>query len=341
MKNKYFYILTKYIRRLFQLLLNKKSKIYKNLRGLYRFNDLNSPAPILVYENINFNWKYNFQEDYKHNSKKIVYLLSPMQRSGTNYLYYMLQLHPGLFIPEKEKYPPEYFLLTYSEWIKKYISQTLSIWNYWVRDEDLMNLYAHKLFAHIGSGIVNSILEDQNNMLLLKTPDSLGIDNFFYLFPNSKMIILIRDGRDTIESYMKSWGGRWIFKGLAKRWNDRVQKILEFQKFAIENHLEKQICIIEYNLLNQSPKAEIKRIIQFLELSTDLYDFTKMADAPVLGSSVLRGKGEDVNWNPISKPQNFNKEAKWKSWTNKERRMFKKYAGKSLIDLGYEKDLNW
>jgi len=281
------------------------------------------------------------EKDVNKPKSKIIYLVSPMQRSGTNYLHYLLNLHPSISSLSDHDFPPEDFLLTHSDLLNSYVSKTNNLWEYWIKDKKKLHQQSTFLLKAIGNGIERSIQLPNNQYTLLKTPDALGIDNFFKLFPNSKLIILTRDGRDTIHSYMQSWGGFGNFKALAQRWNDRAQKILNFLDQCQNFGYIDQCYTMDYQDINSNTEDSIIKIFDFLEIDPALYDWQKMKSSPVLGSSELRGKKDKVNWQPIEKPKNFNEEAKWRSWSSKQKCIFKKYAGQSLIQLGYESDSDW
>src|SRR6185312_10261965 len=59
-------------------------------------------------------------------------------------------------------------------------------------------------FLRRAGGNTNEVQErDHGNeakYLITKTPNIKNIKNFFKLFPNEKLLILVRDGRDAVES---------------------------------------------------------------------------------------------------------------------------------------------
>lgn len=332
--------MSNFIRKIARSVLGK-GKLYRHLRGVFVFNDLKSPRPLMVKgEPIEINWNNKHPDEDHDDAVRFVYLTSPMQRSGTNYLNHLLSLHPEVSVLSGEEQPPEDFILSYSDYLKEYVTKTVTLWSYWIRDKEILDQKANQLLTSLGNGLAR-MFEPQNGVVVLKTPDCLGIENFFHLFPNTKIIILTRDGRDTIESYMSSWGGRGNFNALTKRWNDRAGKILDFREMAEKHSHGSKILLVDYNSLNLDTRKVMTDILNYLSLDISKYDWEGMEKTPVLGSSVLRGADEKVNWNPIAKPENFNKEPKWKKWSSVQKNRFKRLAGKSLIDLGYESDMNW
>ena len=65
-----------------------------------------------------------------------------------------------------------------------------------------------------------------------------------------------------------------------------------------------------------------------------------MRQIPVHGSSTTRERGR-VTWNPVARQQGFNPIGRWQDWPAHRKWLFKRIAGRELIDLGYAQDMNW
>lgn len=332
------------LRRIFQLLLSKeKYTFYKNY---ILFNPLSHPAPLYSFKDFHPNWNTFLNKSNKINtveSKPLIYLISPTQRSGTNYLSYLLSLHTQLQFPEGNNLPKEQFIYAYTEHLQEYVQKTVTLWGKWIKDEQLLHDYSKLLMNNFGNGIINffySFIPD-NKILFLRSPDSKNIHHFFHLFPNGKVIILIRDGRDTVESFVKSWGGMGVFKKMSIRWSERTDTILKLMKLSDNNDKSNAYLLVKYNELNNDTEKQLHRILDFLALDHNEYDWKKMKDAPVLGSSTYRGDQPNVNWKAIKKDKNFKPHNKWERWDTKKKKIFKKYAGDNLIKMGFEIDNNW
>ena len=195
----------------------------------------------------------------------------------------------------------------------------------------------------MGDGIRNyfSSFISEDKMLLLRTPDAGNLDSFFHLFPEAKVVILIRDGRDTVESFTKSWGGIGAFKKMCDRWSDRVDYIYRFMENADKAGFSNNYYLVRYDHLNNDTETELKKVLEFLDLDPSEYPWEKIAETPVLGSSTYKGGEEDVHWQPIAKTKDFKPDHKWKDWGSAKRKYFKKSAGNNLIKLGFEEDNNW
>ncbi|MEO1051428.1 MAG: sulfotransferase [Bacteroidota bacterium] len=315
------------------------------LRGNYLFQPLDVPTPLQQPTRFEVNWKNYVSQNGSTKSAHppVIYVVSPVQRSGTNYLNYLVNLHQELEFPDKNGFPKEQFLYSYSSEIREYAQKTIASWGKWVESEEELNVHVKQMMGHMGTGLLNYLYSNisPDKTLLLKTPDSGGLNDFFHLFPNGKVAIIVRDGRDTVESFVQSWGGDGIFTKMTQRWATRVEQMLAFREEADQNGLSDRHYMIRYDLLNQHQKTEMEKLLDHFQLDKNKYDWDGMEKAPVLGSSTLRGTQEQVNWDPQQKPGDFNQEAKWASWTARKKQIFKQYAGEALIKLGFEKDNNW
>ena len=160
------------------------------------------------------------------------------------------------------------------------------------------------------------------------------------MFPAAKLVILIRDGRDTVQSFSKSWGGHGAFRKMAARWAERVDQLYNMQDQATAAGYSNRILWVQYDQLNNETETEMKRILDFAGLDEKQFPWDQLKNTPVLGSSEFKAAGH-VHWNPVEKTESFKPVNKWQSWTKKQRDTFKEYAGEALIRSGFAQDLNW
>ena len=328
-------------RQLLKKLLGRN--LYDNLRTRYLFRETESPFPLHQEQKFDPRWD-EFVKPQVSRKEKMIYLVSPTQRSGTNFLSHILEKHPDIGFPKGEEVPNEHCLYAYSEFLKTYSQKTVSAWSKWIEggEEEWANR-SKKLISAMGNGIreyFHSFIEE-DKMLLLRTPDSGNLQNFFHLFPESRVVILIRDGRDTVESFSKSWGGTGAFKKMCDRWSERVEMLLKFTENAKNSGFGDSFLIVRYEDLNVNTESELRKVLEFLDLNQDSYDWEDLANTPILGSSTYKGGADDVHWKPIEKTKDFKPDQKWKDWSSSKKSYFKKSAGENLIRLGFEKDNNW
>jgi hypothetical protein len=56
---------------------------------------------------------------------------------------------------------------------------------------------------------------------------------------------------------------------------------------------------------------------------------------------VHRGEKSEVHWGLVEKPRDFQPIGRWSSWSASRRWLFKRLAGRELIDLGYVGSDQW
>ena len=261
----------------------------------------------------------------KGQSRDFIYIISPTQRSGTNYLHSILSLHPKLYTPQSEYLPSETFLFFHSDLLIRYCEETFRIWKHWCKckDEALENAYK-RFLAKTGDGIIGFFMEfvPEDKMLLLRTPDAQNIQYFPHLFPAGKMVILMRDGRDTVQSFIDSWGAEPIFKQFAQRWKNRRDQVEGYMEMMKRNNVEGRAYLLHYeNLLNE-PEKEVEQLLDYLGLDKGLYAWDKLKGLPVLGSSKSKTQGTSVNWKPMDKKKWFEPTGKWKKWSKKKQAIY-------------------
>ncbi|MBU1028973.1 sulfotransferase [Patescibacteria group bacterium] len=170
---------------------------------------------------------------------KHCFILGITTRSGTNYLYNLLNLHPqtlgrGLL--------SEDFLLHFSKSLQNYKDQLYDLYRQHPTWDVENNICTKKEFlGFLGRGLLdylespyikNGVVKvgsaaTDPRLLITKTPSVRGLKRFFKLFPKAKLIILVRDGRSVTESGVKSFSHS--YESLMQRWVQAANTIIEFQ----------------------------------------------------------------------------------------------------------------
>lgn len=276
---------------------------------------------------------------------RVIYISSPTQRSGTNFICNALNLHAEIIFPEADQLPKEHFLYSHADVLSNYFSKTLGYWPKWVKDKQSLVAIHGEMMSQVGSGmlrVISNNIKNSTKTLLLRTPDAGNIEYFPSLFPNGKLLIVIRDGRDTVDSFVKSFSGSWAFKKMARRWSSRIEYLYDVYDNMQTAGKRDQIEIIRYENLNRNPADTMKGILSFLGLAEKEYDWEQLEELPVMGSSTQfnRSSGNEF-WQSEAKTDPSSFSEKWVSWSSSKKHTFKKIAGSQLIRAGYEKDLSW
>jgi hypothetical protein len=195
---------------------------------------------------------------------------------------------------------------------------------------------AMRLFAKFDYGEGVRVLAE-------KTPDNVShFEMLKQLFPRSKFINVIRDGRDvavsgwhhnqrnspkwaaetfgTIEKYCQTMAGIWL------------QQIASAQKFSEAN--PGAVTNVKYEDLLNTPAAEMKRIFKFLEVESSAELIKECREAASF--KTLSG-GRDPGQEDRSSHFRKGVAEQWRDDLSAEgRRIFNSIAGAQLKQLGYE-----
>ncbi len=166
--------------------------------------------------------------------------------------------------------------------------------------------------------------------LILRSPTTEGIAAATTLFPDARVLVLVRDGPATVESGRRSF--RWPYEEAMQAWRQSVRRILTFLASADGSRCQ----LVRFEDLTADPAREIARVIAFLGLDPALYPFNRVDEIPVFGSSSFgRTEGEGVHWRPVPKDSSFDPLARAQSWRAYRCARFAWLAGAEQRKLGY------
>jgi len=275
---------------------------------------------------------------------KTVFLLGISRRSGTNFLHDLLCAHPscGTVFPVRED-----FLVAEANHLVKFVDSVADRWDpEWGHHRTVRT----KLLRHIGIGL-NQFLGSltQSSWNDQKWPDKLSSERRFLktdpeitvtktpsvenlnlrsLVPDSKTIVIVRDGRSVAESTVRGLNGN--FEATIRNWVSSAKKILEAKK---END---DFVVVRYEDLITNQISELEKIFSFLELDKSQYDFGAATGMPVRGSSFQRGGEDQVHWGQVEKTKNFKPLERWSGWSRLKHERFNWIGANTLQELGYQ-----
>ena len=254
-----------------------------------------------------------------------------MERSGTVFTGELLGLHADLCNYPREIYEFPFLRMSgdifalHKEFISGYEHNRDKISQY-----DFLALSGLSMLAHLYAAA------PAGHRMLLKVPNSERLPYFYAAFPFENLIVLMRDGRDVVTSTIRTWANLG-FSDVCRRWNYSARLVLQCnQKFLGRP----SYYYARYEDVSRSSEQFVRAVCRQFGLDEDRYPFDKINELPLLGSSTER-PSKEVSWEPIQKPKEFQPIGRWKSWSEGQKRAFKKIAGQTLIDLGYCADLNW
>jgi len=191
--------------------------------------------------------------------------------------------------------------------------------------------------------------QDLSKKIIIKEPSagSLGFSTIEECLPDSKIIFLLRDGRDVLDSQLDAnlhgfeKGGR--FHTLIKKPLESHQRILFIENRAktwvklmdifmntFHNHREELRILVRYENLKKDTKIELRKIYNFLGIEISQEELENKIKKFSFENIPAESKGEGKR-NRIAKP------GKWKDNMRKEEiELMEKIMGSTLKRLGYE-----
>jgi hypothetical protein len=274
--------------------------------------------------------------DSEHDCTDPIFIFGIMQRSGTNFLKDVVDLHPDCGFPGHPLV--EDYLAQNADWLVKYVKSVAKDWNALGRRVDYSGV-EEELGHFLGNGIL-SFLQSRiaaKKRLLTKTPSVRNLKHFFRLFPKARLIIVVRDGRAVVESGVKSFG--WRYEDAFHQWADAAASILEFEEVYKGSNYK--YLIVRYEEVWNNLEEEVTKILNFLDLDRETYDFNTALKLPVRGSSTVRSESLDkMLWKAVEKPKDFNPLERWRNWDRARHDRFNWIAGDYMEAFGYELQYN-
>ena len=264
-----------------------------------------------------------------------VFIIGAMNRCGTNYLEYLLKT-TNIF--ERPYLIDEDYFLYNADKLDKYILETTRHWNkkYSPMPED-----EHaKILSAFGDVWLKISLDkiSPDKTPVFKTPHPNNIHYLPLMFPYSKLLIIMRDGRDVVESAARTFKYA-PHKYWMKQWACGVREIYSFmdQFKTIQNNWK----YVKYEDLYTNTEETLYTIFEFLGVETSKIPWDKINNTPIIGSSTETGNQNEVHWQPVKKTKSFNPLGRWVNWNMFRKMMFKRIAGAELIQAGYVVDHRW
>ncbi|MGF1568063.1 MAG: sulfotransferase [Nodosilinea sp.] len=255
-----------------------------------------------------------------------------MQRSGTVFLGELLRLHPDLYA-----YPNEIWEIPFLKFTNHLLDFENDFLNAYPKNQGKVR--AHDFLPLFGSAFIGYLYDyiPEGKRMLLKDPNVNYLAYFFALFPHENLLLLLRDGRDVVNSTIKTWPNS-DFVEVCQRWNDSVTAILGF--VDREGDRSEQFILAKYEEAVQEPAEFVRTVCLHFNLNPDKFPYEEIENIPLRGSSFKKQEGK-VTWEPIAKDGLFQPSGKWNDWPIKLKRIFKAIAGQTLIDSGYVSDFDW
>ena len=259
----------------------------------------------------------------------LILLLGITQRSGTNYCHKVLTCHPDCSGTQFELW--EDFLIHESHRLLSYVSAASQHWNAKWHAESLLHT---SLLEALGAGLTTFLRQGcHSRYLIAKTPSLRGIEHIPLLLPGSRLLIVVRDGRDVVTSGMRSFG--WDFQRAVDFWTNGAREIMRFR----DNHPGFGFLLVRYeDLVTRLPEV-VGQLCHYLDVAPSLFDVEAALRLPVLGSCDDIDANGRVHWRRVERTDDFQPVGRWRSnFTEAEHAEFWDRAHGEMAALGYQRD---
>lgn len=265
------------------------------------------------------------------NAPSPILVLGVMPRSGTNFVRDLLAMHPGVHADPEQVY--EFPLLHAGRGARAFMKEFFA---YFPRNRDVLTEWdALALLA--GAWLRHWQDEAGERRILLKCPHVQNLGLAPHVFPDARIVLCMRDGRDVIDSTMRTFARRSptrkTFSQLAAEWRlgtDAICTFGEGGRNACENVLP-----IRYEDVYADPVSAMTSLLAHTGLDPDAYPMEKVENLPVRGSSRSRAADEE-RWQPEARTQDFNPVRRWADWPEAKKNRFDRLAGPTLRAAGYD-----
>ena len=233
-----------------------------------------------------------------------IFIISALNRSGTNYLANILTATGEYAIPENIG---EDYLMVYSDKLESYFLETTKHWSKHYRENSRA---LDDILAKFGIFFEEFFLEriPTSKRLLLKCPRPYNISNIFKFFPNAKVLIVERSAKDTISSFFSSFPEYSFYQSVDLFFKGSC----ELNAFFTKNKESGQVMKVKYKDLINNNEVAISALGEFCNVPRSSLD---PINQPLIGSSELKKQEGHIHWKPIEKPKNFNPVGRYKNWS--------------------------
>ncbi|MFY7952291.1 MAG: sulfotransferase family protein, partial [Armatimonadaceae bacterium] len=267
----------------------------------------------------------------------LIVVLGITERSGTNYLRDLLVRHPDA---RGTDVIFEDFLVAHSAILRRFSESVRIRWTLNPRIDEQVGGATQRLMGALGNGLKQLVVStaessgpDDHRCVLIKTPSVENIRYARELFPDSPILIVVRDPAAVVDSGMKTF--RWSFEKAIHLWSKGAGQILDF--VDANPGVESRIRVVRFEeLVGPSLEPTLRSLLELCSLDPSRYDFVAASTLPVKGSSALGAKANDLaGWQRVEKPKDFDPLARGKNWGPFRRARLRHVARRGMDAWGY------
>ncbi len=271
------------------------------------------------------------------NYKPAIFVHGIMPRCGSNIVHDILDNHPDVI--GRELGISEFPVLCNSRAMDAFFASVVA--RHRKVAENVSGIEAMAFFASGWMADIQARI-GQEKTAVIKMPSVQHLELFNSLFPRDKLVIVVRDGRDILQSTLDSWKDSRTFmrseSAIAREYAAAAKEITAFTSRSKSDE-KLNFHLFRYEDYIASPSESATELYTLLDLNFDESVVTSSATLPLRGSSTAMGDAP-LDWEPKQKPLDFQPTRKWKQWTTQRKNLFSSIAGQALKDLGYDNSAN-
>lgn len=265
---------------------------------------------------------------------RAAFILAPTPRSGTNLIEQLLVAHPAvaaspLGLKEAAVLAQAGRLSGFAEALARRHPSAASI-----RAEEWLGLALAGALHRVAAETPRA------RLVVFKDPDLRGAWRLPAVLPGAAPLIVLRDGRRTLDSHLRSWPsrglGRWLGRGFADRcleWALGAEAALDLAAQA------PQAMTLRFETAARDPAGTARRLWAALGLPADEAAARRTAEIPVLGSSTHSKEAGRVDWRPRARTSDFDPAGREVVWSERRERIFLRLAGQAQARVDLEAPL--
>jgi LPS sulfotransferase NodH len=277
-------------------------------------------------------------------------------RSGTTWIQNMLGAHPSVCAPQETGLFHSYL----NPWKEAWVRELEESSRPGARRRGLPSVLTSEQFEDLlrrtAVGVYQSALDSKPSALVLldKEPtNTFHLDLIVDLFPEARLIHLLRDGRDVTSSLVAAhdgWARDWAPSRVAdgaRAWQEHVRAARAGRDLGVP------FVEVRYENLLRAPVDSLLDLFDFAGVRADRDAAQAIADEFSFervrsnggGRSGISWAGELSRSGPAAEPEGFYRRGtagSWQDeWSTYQKAEFDRVAGELLVALGYEQSRAW
>lgn len=281
----------------------------------------------------------------KEDTSSTIFVRGIMPRSGTNFMADAIACHPQI-----SRFPGnfwEFVPFRFQKQLDDYLSRIQN-------PNHAPEFSPVDFLPYVGEAWMRYLTKESGGQVaLFKEPSIDSLESMFQMFPHAKVILMVRDGRDLIESLLKAGFGlpprsirnphhwrRFLpdedFRILCRQLAQAATCLDSFLQSPSAAAVSMQIKLVHFEELFRSPAEVLEDVVAWCDLPPEDFDWGAFRSMPVRGSSFLRRDDGTINFEEgENRSADFNPVGRSASWSRGRQAYYARTAGSVFKQWGY------